>query len=207
MKARYFSRADTAVLIFQSLAECFKGVPFSVRIQTQSGGAAFYVSWTDGPNAAQVEAVASRVRQVYFDGSNDDPTARDLRMDAYKASFCVDHILTVRDHSDAAVQSAIDRIYRRYENLFAGNGLIKPTIEKFRSGELSRIHLTELLSDTASTVQAMLHEALAKQSDRLKVTCGKPALRAFVTLSGGYARECCERTSAIPRYDRFGSID
>jgi hypothetical protein len=207
MKARYFSRADTAALIFQSLAECFKGVPFLVRIQTQSGGAAFYVSWTDGPNAAQVGAITSRVRRAYFSGPDSDPAAGDLRLDAHEACIGVDHLFTVREHSDAAVQSAIDRFYRRYENLFAGNGLSKPTIEQFRSGELSRIQLTELLSDTASTVQAMLHEALAKQSDRLKVTCEKPALRAFVTLSDGYVRECRERTSAMPRYDRFGSID
>jgi hypothetical protein len=207
MVARQFSCADTAALIRQSLAESFKGVPFSVRIQTQSGGATFYVSWTDGPNAAQVEAITSRVQRVYFDDPNNDRAAGDLRLDAYKACFGIDHIFIVREHSDAAVQSAIDRIYRRYENLFAGNGLSKPTIEQFRSGELSRIHLAELLSDTASTVQAMLHEALTKQSDRLKVTCEKPALRAFVTLSEGYARECCERTSSIPRYDRFGSID
>jgi hypothetical protein len=206
MVARYFSCADTAALICQSLAGSFLSVAFSVRTETRSGRATFYVSWTDGPNAAQVEAVASRVRQVYFDGPNDGPAARDLRMDAYEGSFRVDHILTVREHSDSAVQSAIDRIYRRYENLFAGNGLSKPTIDQFRSGELSQIQLTELLSDTASTVQAMLHEALAKQSNRLKVTCEKPALGAFVTLSDGYVREFGDRTSAMPRYDRFGSI-
>jgi hypothetical protein len=207
MVARHFSCADTAALIRQSLAACFKGVPFSVRIQTQSGSATFCVSWTDGPNAAQVGAITSRVRRVYFDDPNDVQAAGDLRLDAYEACFGIDHIFNVREHSDTAVQSAIDRIYRRYENLFAGNGLSKPTIEQFRSGELSRIQLTELVSDTASTVQTMLHEALAKQSDRLKVTCEKPALRAFVTLRDGYVCECGERTSAMPRYDRFGSID
>jgi hypothetical protein len=207
MVMRHLSCVDSAALIRQSLAECFQGAPFSVRIQTQSGSATFYVSWTDGPNAAQVKAITSRVRRVYCDGPNNDPAAGDLRLDAHEACFVVDHIFTVREHSDAAVQSAIDRVYRRYENLFAGNGLSKPTIEQFRSGELSRIQLTELLSDTASTVQAMLHESLTKQSDRLKVTCEKTTLRAFVTLSDGYVRECCERTCAMPRYDRFGSID
>jgi hypothetical protein len=207
MTARYFSCADTATLIRQSLAECFKGVPFSVRTQTHGGSATFYVSWTDGPNAAQIEAITSRVRRVYFDGPNDDAAAGDQRLDAYEVCFGVDHIFTVREHSDAAVQSAIDSIYRRYENLFAGNGLSKPTVDQFRSGELSQLQLAELVSDTTTTVQTMIHQALAKQSDRLKVACEKPALRSYITLRDGYVRECGEQRSVMPLYDRFGPID
>jgi hypothetical protein len=207
MTARDLSCADTATLIRQSLAESFKGLPFSVRTQTYGGSVTFYVSWTDGPNAAQVEAITSRVGRVYFDGPNDDAAAGDQRLDDYEVCCGVDHVFTVREHSDAAVQSAIDRIYRCHENLLPGNGLFKPTVDQFRSRELSGLQLAEFVLDTGNTVQTMIHQALAKQSDRLKVACEKPALRAFVTLRDGYVRECGEQRFVMPLYDRFGPID
>ena len=54
---KYFTCAETAKLIRQSLKEAFTGVKFSVRSSTYSGGASISVSWTDGPNAAQVESI------------------------------------------------------------------------------------------------------------------------------------------------------
>jgi hypothetical protein len=54
---KYFTCFETAKLVRQSLKEAFPGVKFAVRSSTYSGGASIDVSWTDGPNAVQVESI------------------------------------------------------------------------------------------------------------------------------------------------------
>jgi len=69
--SKYFSCAETAKLVRQSLKEAYAGVKLSVRSSTYSGGASIDVSWIDGPNAAQVESITKGFRAAYFDGSID----------------------------------------------------------------------------------------------------------------------------------------
>ena len=188
MVTKHFTCAETATLIRQSLAEAFKGVKFSVRSRTYSGGASIYVSWTDGPNEAQVEAITGGFKAAYFDSLIDYQGSIYHMMDGQQVCFGADHIAMVREHSDAAVQCAIDRVYRRHKGNFTQNGLIAPTVDQFRSGELYRVQLSGLHWDGASSVQTMIHAVLAKQSDRLKVTHSTTALRKFVTHDDGYSR-------------------
>ncbi|KNH09914.1 hypothetical protein BRCH_02862c [Candidatus Burkholderia brachyanthoides] len=179
----------------------------SVRSRTYSGGASIYVSLTDGPNAAQVEAITGGFKAAYFDSLIDYQGSIYHMMDGQQVCFGANHIATVREHSDAAVQSAIDRVYRRYKSNFTENRLIAPTVDQFRSGDLYRVQLSGLHWDGASSVQTMIHAVLAKQSDRLKVTHSKTASRKFVTHDDGYSCLCGEGFSAMPRVDRFGPVD
>ncbi|MDR5832553.1 hypothetical protein P9250_32400 [Caballeronia sp. LP006] len=207
MITNHFTCAETAKLIRQSLSEAFSGVKFSVRSRTYSGGASIYVSWTDGPNAAQVEAATGGFKAGYFDGLIDYQGSIYHMMDGQQVCFGADHIATVREHSDAAVQTAIDRIYRRYKGNFTESGLIAPTVDQFRSGELYRVQVAGLHWDGASNVQTMIHAALAKNSDRLKVTHSKTASRKFVTHDDGYSRACGEGFCAVKATGPVGIVD
>ncbi|MCE4548027.1 MULTISPECIES: LPD29 domain-containing protein [unclassified Caballeronia] len=207
MAIKHFTCAETAKLIRQSLAEAFKGVKFSVRSRTYSGGASIYVSWTDGPNAAQVEAITGGFKAAYFDSLIDYQGSIYHMMDGQQVCFGADHIATVREHSDAAVQSAIERVYRRYKSNFTENGLTAPTVDQFRSGELYRVQLAGLHRDGASSVQTMIHAALAKQSDRLKVAHSVTASRKFVTHDDGHSRVCGEGFCAVKAIGPVGIVD
>jgi hypothetical protein len=207
MVTKYFTCAETAKLIRQSLAEAFKGVKFSVRSRTYSGAASIHVSWTHGPNAAQVEAVTGGFKAAYFDSLIDYQGSIYHMMDGLQVCFGADHIATAREHSDAAVQSAIDRVYRRYKGNFIDNGLIAPTVDQFRSGELYSVQLGGLHWDGASSVQTMIRAVLAKQSDRLKVTHSKTASRKFVTHDDGYSRAAGNGFCAVQAIGPVGIVN
>ena len=89
---KYFTCAETAKLIRQSLKEAFPGVKFSVRSSTYSGGASISVSWTDGPNAAQVESITKGFKAVYFDSSIDYRGSIHHMMDGEHVQFGADYI-------------------------------------------------------------------------------------------------------------------
>lgn len=201
MATKYLTCAETAKLIRQSLAEAFKGVKFSVRSRTSSAGASICVRWTDGPNAAQVEAITGGFKPAYFDSLIDYQGSIYHMMDGQQVCFGADHISTVHEHSDAAVQSAIDRVYRRYKSNFDENGLRTPSVDQFREGELYRVYLAGMDWDGASSVQTLIHAMLAKQSDRLKVTRSATASRKFVTHDDGYSRRSGAGFSAVRAAD------
>ena len=68
---KYFTCAETAKLVRQSLKEAFPGVKFSVKSKTYSGGASINVGWTNGPTSKQVSAIVKRFEGSYFDGMSD----------------------------------------------------------------------------------------------------------------------------------------
>jgi hypothetical protein len=197
MTSKYFTCAETAKLVRQSLKEAFPDVKFSVRSSTYSGGASIGVSWTDGPNAAQVEAITRGFKASYFDGSIDYQGSIHHMMDGQRVRFGADYITTNRRHSDTAVQSAIDRMFRRYAGNFSQSGVSKPTLEQFRSGELYSVQLPGIHWDGSSSVQTMIHAALAKHTDRLKVNPSITASKKFITHDDGYSRQCGSGFSAV----------
>jgi len=67
----YMSCAETAKLVRAGLKKAFPGQKFSVRSHTYSGGASIDVRWTDGPQEADVKAVAGRYNGAGFDGMID----------------------------------------------------------------------------------------------------------------------------------------
>ncbi|WP_213781620.1 LPD29 domain-containing protein [Caballeronia sp. dw_276] len=194
---KYFTCADTAKLIRQSLKEAFPGVKFSVRSSTYSGGASIDVSWTDGPNAAQVESITKGFKAAYFDGSIDYQGSIHHMMDGEQVRFGADYITSSRRYSDAAVERAIASVSRRYAGNFRKAGVTRLTVQQFRSGDLYRIQLPGLHWDGASSVQTMIHQALAKHADRLKVNPSKTAASKFITHDDGYSRSVGAGFSAV----------
>ncbi|WP_069638451.1 LPD29 domain-containing protein [Burkholderia sp. PAMC 26561] len=193
----YFTCAETAKLIRQSLKEAFPGVKFSVRSSTYSGGASIDVSWTDGPNAAQVESITKGFKAAYFDGSIDYQGSIHHMTDGEQVRFGADYITSSRRYSDAAVERAIASVSRRYAGNFRKAGVTRLTVQQFRSGDLYRIQLPGLHWDGASSVQTMIHQALAKHADRLKVNPSKTAARKFITHGDGYSRSIGAGYSAV----------
>jgi hypothetical protein len=110
---KYFTCAETAKLIRQSLKEAFPDVKFSVRSSTYSGGALISVNWPDGPNAAQVESITKGFKVSYFDGSIDYQGSIHHMMGGEPVRFGADYITSSRRYSDAAVDRAIASVSRR----------------------------------------------------------------------------------------------
>lgn len=194
---KYFTCAETSKIIRQSLKEAFPSIKFSVRSSTYSGGASISVNWIDGPNAAQVDAITKGFQASYFDSSIDYRGSIFHMMDGERVQFGADYITTTRSYSDAAVERAIASVSRRYAGNFTRAGMTALTIEQFRSGKLYRVQLPELHWDGASSVQTMIHQALAKHSDRLKVDESKTASRKFITHDDGYSRSVGAGFSAV----------
>ncbi|QIE29810.1 LPD29 domain-containing protein [Caballeronia sp. SBC2] len=192
-----FTCAETAKLVRQSLKEAFPGVKFSVRSSTYSGGTSIDVSWINGPNAVQVESITKGFRAAYFDGSIDYQGSIHHMMDGEQVRFGADYITSSRRYSDAAVERAIASVSRRYAGNFSKSGIVGLTVKQFRSGELYRVQLPELHWDGASSVQTMIHQALAKHADRLKVNPSKTAAKKFIIHDDGYSRSVGAGYSAV----------
>lgn len=185
---KYLSCADTAKLVRQALKESFPGIKFSVRTSTYSGGASIRVGWTDGPNAAQVEAVVSVFEGSYFDGMQDYKGSLRYLVDGVQTSFGADYIFCERANSDAAVQRAIDSVYRRLQGNFEGRGIAKPTVEQYRSGALCTVAITTNGWDAYWNLGSWISRALVKASDRLAVAKSKTAGKVIFLGNDGYSQ-------------------
>lgn len=195
---RYLSCSETAKLVRQALKEAFPGVKFGVRSSTYSGGASISVRWTDGPNAAQVDAVTGRFEASYFDGTIDYKGSIYHMMDGQEVSFGADWIHTNRDHSEATIARAIDAVFRRYRGNFREAGIERPTVEDYKKGRYWSVQLPGLHLYGNQSVQAEIGAVLSKQSDRLKVAKSATAAKVFVTHDDGYSRSCGCGMSAVP---------
>lgn len=180
MVAKYLSCADTAKMVRQALKEAFPGVKFSVRSDTYSGGASINVRWIDGPNSAQVEAVAKTFQGAYFDGSQDYQGNTYAMLDGQVVNFGADFIFCNRDYSDAFVEAAIGAVLRRY----AGNlkDVQRPTAEDWKAGRCCYVPVFGNYD-----LRDLIWQQLAKRSDRLKVEQSKTAGRVIYLGNDGYS--------------------
>lgn len=71
MQTTYINLKETAKLIREALKKNFKGVKFSVRGESYSGGASINVNWSEGPTVAAVDAIVKRFEGAKFDGMTD----------------------------------------------------------------------------------------------------------------------------------------
>jgi len=189
MSARtYLSCADTAKLIRQALRESFPDVKFSVRSSTYSGGASIRIYWTDGPNSAQVDAVAQRFSGSYFDGGIDYKGCKYHALDGQPVRFGADFIFTERAHSDAAVLWAARHVVRKYlgEELLNGEDIVSA----YRKGELwnAPVLTSPGSCDAHWNLQSRIGEALQKHSDRLTVARSPTCDRVAFTGDDGYGQ-------------------
>jgi len=196
MKYKSISCKETAVLVRQALKEAFKDIKFSVKSRTYSMGASIDVRWTDGPNAAQVEAVISRFQGSYFDGMQDYKGNCYHMMDGQQVSFGADSIHTGRDYSEAAVARAIDRVFRRFEGNFTRDGIQKPTVDDYENGRLFNVQLSGLHHHGNQSVQHEIRAVLSKHSDRLKVDHSPTAAKVFQTHTDGHGQSSFDSIKA-----------
>lgn len=177
--SKYLSCADTAKLIRQALKEAFKGIKFTVRSSTYSGGASINIGWTDGPNAAQVEAVAKRFSGAYFDGQQDYKGCTFALLDGQVVRFGADFVFCNRTHSAELIGKACASVARRFGMAFV------PTAADFKAGRLHEIYASELA--WGRTVGQLVREDLAKRSDRLSVGHSKTAARVIYLGNDGHS--------------------
>jgi len=194
---KYLSCAETAKLVRAALKEAFPGVKFGVRSSTYSMGASMSVTWTDGPNNAQVEAITDRFTGSYFDGSIDYKGSVYHMLNGEQVSFGADSIHCNRSYTEPTIQAVIDRIFRRYAGNFSADGIAKPTVYDYQHGNLWNVRLSGLHHFGNDSVQSEINRTLYKQSDRLAVAKSKTAASVFVTHDDGYSRSCGCGMSAV----------
>ncbi|MNX79857.1 hypothetical protein D3C86_1115010 [compost metagenome] len=174
---KYISCAETAKLIRTALKESFPGIKFSVRSSVYSGGASVSVGWTDGPNAAQVEAVAHVFKGAYFDGSIDLKGSTFAMIDGEQVHFGADYVFARREYSNAMVDKAIAAVCR-----FWGLPLVASS-DDFRRGLLNGMRPGNYGRDLSTLV----HQQLAKMSDRLAVAKSKTAGKVIYLGNDGHS--------------------
>lgn len=197
MATQYMSCADTAKMIRQALKEAFPDVKFSVRSKTYSGGASIDVSWTDGPNTNQVEAIAKTFSGGYFDGMTDYKGCTYSMLEGQVVRFGADFVFCNRRFSDASIQRAIDRFYTKFVGNFNQYGLSKPTVEQFNKGELWSTQIFWQGVPYNENVQSGINAMLYKASDRLKVESSKTAGRVIYLGNDGYSDVAALSTEAV----------
>lgn len=133
---KYLTCADTAKLLRQALKEAFHPIKFSVVSKSYSGGASITVKWTDGPNAAQVQAVTSAFEGAYFDGQIDYKGSVYHTLDGAPVHFGANFIFENREYSDALIGRAIALVCAKY----AGEFDKVPTVADWRMGRLWNWH-------------------------------------------------------------------
>lgn len=195
---KYFTCAETAKMIRKALKEAFPGVKFGIRSHTYAGGASINIGWTDGPNAAQVQAVAAHFEAAYFDGSIDYKGSIYHMIDGQQVHFGADFIHFNRDYSDASIQRAIAALYRQYASNFAGDTQAAPTSEDFRQG---RLHGRAVpgMGDGFDYwgMQSQVSRILTKHSDRMKVEKSPTAAKVFATHDDNYSKTCGSGFSVV----------
>ena len=167
--SKYFSCADTAKLIRQSLKEAFPGIKFTVHSHTYSGGASINVSWIDGPNEAQVNAVAGTFSDGYFDGMTDFKGRTYAMIDGEQVRFGADFVFCNRRYS----RMLCDKIATRAH--YAGT--------EVKGSDA----LGYWLYNHDESAAHWLNHALRKHSDRLQVEKSKTACKVIYLGNDGYS--------------------
>ena len=112
----YLSCADTAKLLRQALSRTFSGTRFRVRSDVYAGGASIDVSWTDGPTAQAVKALADEYAGADFDAMQDLKTYRapdlvpDPEYGVREIHFGADFVFCNRTTSDELASKIVDRV-------------------------------------------------------------------------------------------------
>ncbi|MGJ7523751.1 LPD29 domain-containing protein [Variovorax sp. LT1P1] len=194
MTTKYLTNAETSKLVRQSLKEAFPDVKFSVRGKTYSGGSSLSVSWTDGPNEAQVDAVVGKFQSAYFDSGIDYKGSVHHMMDGQPVRFCADFMHFTRSYSDAAVQRGLDRVSRTYAGNLREAGVPTLTVEQWRKGDLLYV---QLFGGSHNSIQRIAGEFIHKHSDRMSVKHSPTAGRVFITHDDGYGRACGTGAGAL----------
>lgn len=130
MSTRYIPAAEANKIIRRALKEAFPGTKFSVR---KTAGSATDINWTDGPNEAQVRAVAERFAGDYFDASTDYRGGFVCRMNGEEVSFGTGLMFFNREQTNTR---ALERICARW-------GYTVEQFEQFDIDMTTRWHISK----------------------------------------------------------------
>lgn len=162
----YISTTDTSKLIRKVLKESFNGCKFSVRSSSYSMGSSISVSWTDGPNQAQVDALLSRFEGSGFNGMEDYKYSIYHKMNGETVSFGPDSVHTNRSFSDD-VEQRNNKLFTKHD--YESDWDIKQRMNT-RIRLLSFIHTAESKTAKAIVVTGSEYEeqekAQAEREDR-----------------------------------------
>lgn len=188
MAARYISIPETAKLIRTALKEAFKGAKFSVTSNQYSGGGTVSVAWTDGPCEALVETITKKFQGAYFDAGIDFKGSVSHMMRGEAVRFMADSVHLNRRNTPQAIEKAIERFTRKFAGNLTQDGIEKPTVEQYQSGDLMNLRLSGFHTDYNQSVQSEIRAILAKTSDRISAGRSLTAETVFVTHDDGYGR-------------------
>ncbi|ALR06272.1 hypothetical protein XFHB_04800 [Xylella fastidiosa] len=194
MATKYFTCAETAKLVRKALKESFPDIKFSVKSSNYSGEASIRLKWIDGPNFKQIKPISKCFKSSYFDGSIDYKGSIYHIMQGQIVRFGADFVLHHRDYSYAAIQKAIDAVYRRFESSFKSIGADKPTLSDYNSSSLWGIRLDGM----HDPVHLQVDVFLMKHNDRLNFNKSITAASVIVTHDDGYSRTNGSGISAVP---------
>ena len=175
MGRKYINVVETAKLLRQALREALPGVKFGVRSSSYSGGASINVTWTDGPNTQQVEAVTNTFKGGYFDGMIDYKGSVYHKLDGEDVRFGADFIFTHRDYSDEAVARAIDRVTKRF------GGCEAITVADYHKG-----NAWGWTNSGGCDMNRALSDQLARHSDRMFLGASPTCARVAAAGDDGY---------------------
>lgn len=181
---KYISTADTAKIIRKALKESFPDMKFSVKSKSLVVG----ISWTDGANVEQVKSVIGHLKAAYFDGSIDYKGSIYHMHQGQQVHLGADYLNFKREYTDAAIQRAIERVYRDYAGNFADTSDDKATVEQYKQGKLANVGIPGMYDGYGQySLQTTIRTVLSKNSDRLRVLRSPTAAAIFVTHDDNYS--------------------
>jgi hypothetical protein len=153
---RRIDTADCAKLVRTALKASFPEVKFSVRTERYSGGSSVWVTWTDGPTAKQVEAIAKRYEGADFDGMIDLKTYHDSDLDGERVSFGADWVQCQRSWSPAFLRRCAESAARKWgftPPVVTDEGVIVDSYERIDDGYTARDLVMQHVMKTATQVK------------------------------------------------------
>lgn len=108
-KGKLSGAAACAAAIRKELKAKFPGVKFSVRSETYAGGDSVRINWTDGPEHAEVEAIAAKYEAGSFDGMTDMYV---YNRDRDPDRPCVKFVFVSKEFSDEATEDLAEEAIR-----------------------------------------------------------------------------------------------
>ena len=143
------------------LKAAFPGVKFSVKSSRFSMGDSIDVSWIDGPNAAQVDAIIDRYQAGSFNGMED---LYEYSRDAWKDAFGdAKYVHSRRGLSDKTMEAAIRTVKAQYAGNLSARGLEGINVADYRAGKYRDLDIMGCGS-VYWALDSIIYRAAAKRS-------------------------------------------
>jgi len=116
-KGKTSSHAAASAAIKAELNKAFPEIKFSVRSDSFAGGNSVHISWNDGPNSDEVNALTKKYQYGSFDGMTDMYEYTNNREDIPQAKY-VQAQRSMSEEARAALTPEAERIYEENKEFF-----------------------------------------------------------------------------------------